>query len=133
MHRTVLSRVRSAPAVSSAVVVLVVLTIAFWRQESSRPATQVARLPRMQAKLNDGECEFSAEVELAGRWARFSFGMRESSVRSALIDVLRTKSRYMVSSSTAREALRHEMLGAVNGVIGQGCATNLRLPLFDLM
>ena len=117
----------------SAVLFLVVLTVAFWRQESSRPVTQVARLARMQAKLNDGECERSADVQLAGRWARFSFGMRESSVRSALIDVLRSKSRYMVSSSTARESLRHEMLGAVNGVIGQGRATDLRLPLFDLL
>ncbi len=108
MRRTVLSRFRSAPGVVSAVLFLVVLTVAFWRQESSRPVTQVARLAKMQAKLNDGECEFSADVQLAGRWARFSFGMRESSVRAALIDVLRSKSRYMVSSSTARESLRQE-------------------------
>ena len=132
MRRTVLSRFRSAPLVSSALVALLVVAAVFWRQEA-RPAPQVARLSKLQAKLNDGECEFSADIELAGRWARFSFGMRESSVRSALIDVLRAKSRYMVSSSTAREALRHEMLGAVNGVIGDGRATDLRLPLFDLL
>ena len=132
MRRTVLSRFRSAPVVSTALVALLVVAVVFWRQEG-RPAPQVARLSKLQAKLNDGECEFSADIELAGRWARFSFGMRESSVRSALIDVLRAKSRYMVSSSTAREALRHEMLGAVNGVIGNGRATDLRLPLFDLL
>lgn len=117
----------------SAVLVLVVLTVAFWRQETGRPVTQVARLANMQAKLNDGECEFSADIQLTGRWARFSFGMRESSVRSALIEVLRSKSRYMVSSGTARESLRHEMLGAVNDVLGKGRATDLRLPRFDLM
>jgi flagellar basal body-associated protein FliL len=132
MRRTVLSRFRSAPLVSSALVTLLVVAVAFWRHEG-RPPTQVARLSNLQAKLNDGECEFSADIELAGRWARFSFGMRESSVRSALIDVLRSKSRYMVSSRTAREALRNEMLGAVNGVIGDGRATDLRLPLFDLL
>lgn len=117
---------------SSALAALLVVAVVFWRQES-RPAPQVARLSKLQAKLNDGECEFSADIELESRWARFSFGMRESSVRSALIDVLRSKSRYMVSSSTAREALRHEMLGAVNGVIGDGRATDLRLPTFDLL
>ena len=71
------------------------------------------------AKLNDGRASSRPTSSSRGRWARFSFGMRESSVRSALVDVLRSKSRYMVSSSTARESLRKEMLGAVNGVIGR--------------
>lgn len=132
MRRTVLSRFRSAPGVVSAVLLLLAVTVAFWRQEA-RHATEIARLTKIQAKLNDGECEFSADIELEGRWARFAFGMRENTVRSALVAVLRSKSRYMVSSTTAREALRLEMLGAVNGILGPGRATDLRFPLFELL
>ena len=132
MLHALLSRVRSAPGVTAAVLVLIALAFAFWRSDA-RPTTHVARLDNVQAKLNDGECEFTADVELTGRWGRFAFGMRESTVRSTLVALLRTKSRYMVRTRTARESLRHEMLAAVNGVLGPGRATAVRLAKFEIL
>ena len=134
MKHTILAQLRSAPVVTSLAIGLVVLAVAFWgRDAGSGPTGRSARISDVQAVLYDGEVEFSADVDLSTRWGRVAFGMKELSIRSALVDLLRSKSRYMVSSSTARESLRQEMLGAVNGVIGHGRATDLRLPLFDLM
>jgi len=39
----------------------------------------------------------------------------------------------MVSTSTAREALRHQMVSAGNGVIGSGRATEIRFTEFELL
>lgn len=133
MLHAVLSKVRSAPGVIAILVVLIGVTIAFWRHEpSGRVSSHVAQIKKVQAQLYDGECEFSADVVLTGRWGRVVFGLRENSVRSALAELLRTKSRYMVSTSTAREALRFEMLSSVNRVIGSGRATAVRLAQFEL-
>ena len=123
---------RSAPGVTAAVVVLVVLAVAFWRADS-RPSLPVARLTNLQATLRDGaECRFSADVVLTGRWARIAFGFHESAIRGALVEVVRTRSRYMVSSGPARESLRTEMLQAVNGLLGPGRASSVRVPEFEL-
>jgi len=132
MLQALYSRLRSAPGVTAAVLLLLAIAILFWRSEP-RPSRHVARLANVQAKLDDGTCEFTADVELSDAWGRLAFGMRESAVRSTLAAVVRSKSRYMVGTSTAREALRHEMLAAVNGVIGSGRATAVRLPKFELL
>jgi hypothetical protein len=133
MLHAVLSKVKSAPGVTAVLVVLLAVTVVFWRQDSrGRVSSHVAHIEKVQAQLYDGECEFSADVVLTGRWGRVVFGLRENSVRSALADLMRTKSRYMVSSSTAREALRFEMLSSVNRVIGSGRATAVRLAHFEL-
>jgi hypothetical protein len=132
MLQALLSRVRSAPGLSAALLLLVVVGVVYWRPES-RPTTHVVRLSNLQAKLGDGECEFTADVDLSGRWGRIAFGMRESTVRSRLVALLRSKSRYMVRTSVARESLRVEMLDAVNGIIGSGRATAVRLPKFDVL
>ena len=132
MRPALLGGFRSSPGVVAAVLALVTLAIVFWRSESG-PARHVARLSNLQATLDDGAaCEFSADVELAGRWARIAFGVRQSAVRTALIDVVRTRSRYMVSSGPARESMRAEMLRAVNGLIGSGQATAVWLLDFEL-
>jgi hypothetical protein len=124
--------IRSAPGVTAAVVLLVLLAAAYWRADT-RPSTPVARLANLQATLRDGaECRFSADVVLTGRWARFAFDFRESAIRGALVEVVGTRSRYMVNTGPARESLRSEMLRAVNGVIGRGRAASVRLPEFEL-
>lgn len=118
---------------SLVVVLLLTVMVVFWRQDR-HPVREVVKLTMLQAKLNDGvQCEFTADIELASRWGRFAFGLRENTVRAMLIDIVRAKSRYMVSTSTARESLRHEMLTAVNGVMGRGSATAVRLPQFELL
>jgi flagellar basal body-associated protein FliL len=132
MLQALYSRVRSAPGVTAALLLLLVIAVVFWRSEP-RPTTHVARLKNLQAKLNDGDCEFTADIELSGTLGRVAFGMRETTVRSTLVALMRSKSRYMVRTSTARESLRYEMLAAVNGVIGSGRATAVRLPRFEVL
>jgi hypothetical protein len=133
MRRAVLSRFRSAPGVSAIVLLLLGTMVLFWRPDRHR-VREVVKLVSLQARLNDGvHCEFSADIELASRWGRVAFGMRENTVRSMLIGIVRSKSRYMVNNTTSRESLRHEMLVAVNGLIGAGNATAVSLPQFELL
>lgn len=117
---------------TAAVATLLVLAIVFWRADKA-PTPHVARLANVQARLNDGDCEFTADIELSGRWGRFAFGMRESTVRSTLVALLRSKSRYMVRTPTGRESLRHEMLTEVNRIVGPGSVTAVRLAKFEVM
>ena len=134
MKHTILAQLRSAPVVTSLAIGLVVLAVAFWgRDAGSGPTGRSARISDVQAVLYDGEVEFSADVDLSTRWGRVAFGMKELSIRSALVDLLKSKSRYMVSTTTSREALRREMLRTVNGIIGNGRATEVRLPRFELL
>ncbi len=133
MLHAVLSKVRSAPGVTAALLVLIAIIVGFWRYDARGSASShVARLAKVQAPLYDGACEFSADIVLSDRWGRLVFGLRENSVRTALVGLMRTKSRYMVGTSTAREALRFEMLSSVNRVIGSGRATAVRLVQFEL-
>jgi hypothetical protein len=119
--------------VSAVVLLLLAVMVAFWRPDTHR-AREVVKLASLQARLNDGvHCEFSADIEIASRWGRFAFGMRENTVRSMLIGIVRSKSRYMVNTTTSRESLRHEMLVAVNGLIGAGNATAVWLPQFEFL
>ena len=70
-----------------------------------RPASRVAHIGRTRAALNDGLCTFAARSRLRPD-AHWAFERRQGEVRQALVAILRTKSRYMVSNPTAREALR---------------------------
>ena len=134
MKHTILAQLRSAPVVTSLAIGLFVLAVAFWgRDAGSGPTGRSARISDVQAVLYDGEVEFSADVDLATRWGRVAFGMKELSIRSALVDLLKTKSRYMVSTTTSREALRREMLRTVNRILGGGRATEVRLPRFEML
>jgi flagellar basal body-associated protein FliL len=53
-------------------------------------------------------------------------------VRQALVAILRTKSRYMVSNPTAREALRRQMVREVNRVLDEPVADELEFTEFVL-
>jgi flagellar basal body-associated protein FliL len=86
----------------------------------------------MQARLNDASCVFSADVTLRTRADSWAFERRQVEVRAALVDLLRTKSRYMVSSPVAREALRTQMLREVNRVMDEPAASELRFTEFVL-
>lgn len=92
---------------------------------------RVAEIGRTRAVLNDGLCTFAATVTLRPD-AHRTFARREREVRQALVAVLRTKSRYMVNSPTAREALRRQMLREVNRVLAEPVAEELRFTEFVL-
>jgi hypothetical protein len=110
------------------------VTVLFWgRANQTASAPSMAQIARTRAALSDGDCEFAADVQLADRWSGFAFSLHESAVRVALIELLHSKSRYMVSTTTAREALRYQMVSAVNGVIGFGRATEIRFTEFELL
>ena len=133
MRRPALLSRLPAPFVTTSLLLLFAMAVAFWGQGVRGSPSSVAQLARTHARLSDGDCEFTADVQLASRWSGFSFSMHEGDVRSALIALLRSKSRYMVSTAPARESLRVQMLAAVNGVIGSGRATDLHLTDFQLM
>ena len=136
MRRT--ERLGDYPAVVVTVVVLLLLGaigLASQRSASTQGGDAiVAQISRTRAQLSGGtDCEFSADVTLAGRWSSFAFSMRREAIRAALVALLRTKSPYMVDSRPSREALRYQMLAAVNAVIGSGRATNLCFTAFELL
>jgi flagellar basal body-associated protein FliL len=127
-------RVRDLPApiVTALLLTLVVVAVTTWYHglgdEDAGPP--MARVTRTRAKLFDGQVIFTADIELSGRWGSFAFARHYLDVRDAMVDVLHTKSRYMVNSTLAREALRRQMLDAVNRVIGDGLATRLHFREF---
>ena len=134
MHRPERSRRLPAPLLTTSLLFLGSLAVVFWgRTTQVAGAPSMATIPRTHATLADGECEFAAEVELVDRWSGFAFSRHENAVREKLIDLLHSKSRYMVSTTTAREALRYQMVSAVNGVIGAGRATEIRFTEFELL
>lgn len=123
-----------APIATAILIALVAIAIGFWgRGAAGTDGGGVAQIARTHAVLSDGECEFAADVRLASRWGRFAFSMRQQTIRSALAELLRSKSVYMVDSAPSREALRFQMLSVVNDAIGSGRATDLRFTVFELL
>ena len=128
-------RVRDLPApyVTALLLCLLVLAVVTWSRGGGGQGTNVAKVSRTRAKLYDGQCVFAADVELRSGWGQLAFARHYLDVRDAMVDVLRTKSRYMVSSGAARESLRWQLVAAVNGVIGDGRATRLQFTEFRLL
>lgn len=123
-----------APIATAVLSVLVAIAIGFWgARGGGADGGAIAQISRTRAELSDGECEFAADVRLASRWGSFAFSMRQQTIRRSLIDLLRSKSAYMVDSAPAREALRFQMLSVVNDAIGSGRATDLRFTVFELL
>ena len=125
---------RKIPPLVVASVLGLVLTIAgFWgRATDDARASRIAHITRTHAVLNDGVCTFAAAVTLRPDADAWKFERRQEAVRDALVAILRTKSRYMVSNATAREALTLQMLREVNRVMDEPVADELRLTEFVL-
>ena len=115
------------PLIAAAVVTLLMTIVGFWGYAThDARASRIATIARTHAVLNDGLCTFAAAVTLRPEAAHGTFERRQGEVRQALVALLRTKSRYMVSNPTAREALRHQMLREVNRVLDEPVADELR-------
>lgn len=124
---------RPPPLLTAAIATLLFTIIGFWGYVATDPAgLRIAHIARTRARLNDAVCVFSADVMLRSRVHQWTFERRQLQVRAALVDVLRTKSRYMVSTPVAREALRSQMLRAVNRVMEEPVADELRFTEFVL-
>ena len=95
-------------------------------------ATRIAHITRTRAQLNDGACTFAAAVTLNPNADAWKFDRKQDEMRQALVALLRTKSRYMVSNPTAREALRRQMLREVNRVMAAPAADEIRFTEFVL-
>jgi flagellar basal body-associated protein FliL len=113
--------------------VLVLTIVGFWGYAArDAGASRVAQLGRVRAALNDAECTFNAAVTLRPAASAWAFERRQGELREALAAVVRTKSRYMVSTATAREALRRQMLREVNRVMAEPVADELRFTEFEI-
>jgi hypothetical protein len=121
------------PLIAASVVTLILTIVGFWGYAThDARASRIAHITRTQATLNDGTCTFAAAVTLRPQANQWSFERRQGEVRNALVALLRTKSRYMVSNPTAREALRIQMLREVNRVLAAPVADELRFTEFVL-
>jgi hypothetical protein len=121
------------PLIAASVVTLILTIVGFWGYAThDASAARVATIGRTRATLNDGLCTFAAAVTLSPEADAWKFERRQGEVREALVAVLRTKSRYMVSNPTAREALRRQMLREVNRVLAEPVADELRFTEFVL-
>jgi hypothetical protein len=124
---------RLPPSIWAGIVILLVTIIAFWGYATrDANAARIAHISRTRAVLNDATCTFAASVRLLPAANQWAFERRQAEVREALVAILRTKSRYMVSNPTAREALRSQMLRAVNRVMDEPFADEFRFTEFVL-
>lgn len=124
---------RLPPLVAASIVTLVLTIVGFWGWAShDARASRIAHITRTQASLNDGGVTFAAAVTLHPDADPRAFERRQAEIRDALVALLRTKSRYMVSNPTAREALRLQMLREVNRVMAEPVADEIRFTEFVL-
>jgi flagellar basal body-associated protein FliL len=124
---------RLPPLITASVIALVLTIVGFWGYAThDAGASRIANIGRTHAVLNDGTCTFAAAVTLRPDADAWRFERRQDEVRAALVMILRSKSRYMVSNPTAREALRMQMLREVNRVMAEPVADELRFTEFVL-
>ncbi len=121
------------PLIAASIVTLVLTIVGFWGYAThDARASRIAHIGRTRAVMNDGTCTFAAAVTLLPQADQWAFERRQGEVREALVALLRTKSRYMVSNPTAREALRVQMLREVNRIMATPIADELRFTEFVL-
>ncbi|MCW5889161.1 MAG: flagellar basal body-associated FliL family protein [bacterium] len=121
------------PIAWSAIALVVAVALAYWGQRppsTGMPGEHVGRVSRTRAPLFDGGCVFAADVQLSGRWGDLSFNRNYLDIKKALVALMRTKSRYMVSSPVARESLRLQMVAEVNRVAGRPIAREIQFSQF---
>jgi hypothetical protein len=122
-----------SPLFAGAVAALLLTVAGAWGFATyGAEAPRIVQVPRTRALLNDGACTFAAAVELRSGHDQWAFQRRQQVIRGALVALLRTKSRYMVSTPTAREALRVQMLREVNRVMGEPAADAVLITEFAL-
>jgi hypothetical protein len=130
-------RIRNVPAPVVTALLLVLAVVAVtgwgWRWTATPGAPTVARVGRTKAKMFDGTCVFAAEVELRGTLSGMTFSRNYLAIKDALVELMRTKSEYMVRSSVARESLRSQMVQVVNRVAGREIAGEMRFSEFLLL
>ena len=123
---------RVPPLIAASVMTLILTIVGFWGYAAKDASgSRIAHIGRTRAALNDGLCTFAAAVTLK-QDGHSAFERRQGEVRRALVAVLRTKSRYMVSNPTAREALRRQMVREVNRVLDEPVADELEFTEFVL-
>jgi flagellar basal body-associated protein FliL len=122
------------PLITTAVLAMLLVIVGFWGYAvGDAKAVRIARIERTHARLNDAEdLTFAARVTLHRRFDQWAFQRHEGEIRQALVSLLRTKSRYMVSNPVAREALTVQMLREVNRVLNEPVADELELTEFVL-
>ena len=126
-------RLLPAPLRGVSAVLLAMTLVGAWAYTTAgAEGPRVAQLARTRATLNDGLCAFSVAVHVHDAAVARTIDRRQSEIRGTLVALLRTKSRYMVSNPTAREALRVQMLREVNRVMEFDAADEVRITEFIL-
>jgi hypothetical protein len=128
-----MSEQNQAPIVTAAVIALVLGALLFWGYGSGGPTgARTATFRHAHAKLADGNsCVFTADFELRSTWNQWTFARNRLDIRSALVSLVGSKSRYMVETPVEREALGSQMVDAVNRVAEREIAERVELPEFE--
>lgn len=123
-----------APVATTAILVLLVSMIVFWGRaaRSGTAGLRTATIKHAEAQLTDGACMFTAAIQLRSLWDQWTFSQSRPEVRAAFVRLLRTKSRYMVRTEVARQALRMQMASEVNRLASRKIAERVDLPEFEV-
>ena len=125
----------SVPRFVVATVLSLLLAIAgFWGYQTAQTqGLDVARLSQTKAKMHDTTCVFVADFHLASALGQGLFAVHKEGIRAELIRVLRTKSKYMVESPSARKGLQLQMANVANRLAGRRIADKVTFDRFTLM
>ena len=128
-----MSRPRLPTFVLGTVLVLVTAVIGFWGKRIDVPnGFTTARLSQTKAKMYDATCTFTADFHLDSPFHMGTFAYHSEAIRVEIVETMRTKSRYMVESPTARKGLQLQMANVANRVSGRRIATGVTFAQFVL-
>lgn len=125
-----------APLLTTVLIVLLATIVVYWGRGGGNgvgtASLRTATLRNVRAELADAACVFTVDVQLESAWQQWAFTRSRLDIRKALVDLLRTKRRYMVENAVARQALGSEMAYAVNRVAQATIAERVAFPAFEL-
>lgn len=127
---SVLDRIQKAPLVSAALVVLLVVTVIGWRAGSA--GLRTASMQNVRADLADSGLIFTVDFQLGSAWQQLAFARVQEDARKQFRAIMRSKRRYMVESTVAREGLRAEFAYTINRLAEAEIVEQVQFPRFDL-
>src|SRR5262249_18039657 len=126
-------RLLREPLVLATLALLAAIALGFvLRSSTGAPLVRTARLAKTRARLADGVCVFSTDVQLHSLWGQWAFARNQVEIRAGVMSLMKTKSRYMVDTPTARQALAWQVVRLVNNLTSTHTAERVAFPDFEV-
>ncbi|MFN8544045.1 MAG: flagellar basal body-associated FliL family protein [Candidatus Binatia bacterium] len=123
---------RTVDPVVALVILLAFVAVGFWGYVATTGPYPVGKVERTRVKLSDGVVQFSANVELTGQIGQVEFNRHRLEIRDAFVNLLRSKSSYMIDNPVSREALQYQLMREVNRVASRRIARAITFPEFNV-